>query len=261
MRIRSLRHSVPLLVFLMALAWPGAARAQDAEAAEAAYQAGYAALQASNWQECVSQFRAALQHGGEAYERWGWIHMSLGICLGQRQQRDEAISELQTAKELVATDLERFQTNHALAQVYVSRANSGDYDRAIAAENEAAQYAADANQRALVAKTLGQAYYFKEDWRNAIQHLTAAAEARSSDSDVAQKLARAHYEAGNVDDAMQWFQTTQQLDQNNSTAAIYIGRIHLDRRNWAEATQALERAVRAEPQNMQARNMLNRSDI
>lgn len=244
------------ILLVAALAWPGAAFAQDADAA---WRAGLQAFESGNYQGCVDQMQTALSAGGEAYERWGWLHMMLGICLGQRNQRDQAVSELQTAKELVTEDTEHFQVNHALAQVYIGRGNSGDYDRAIAAENDAAQFAADAAQRGLVAKTLGQAYYFKEDWGNAVTHLSTAAEARPTDPDVAQKLGRAHFEAGNLDQAMSWFQKTLQLDRNNNTAITNIGRIHLQNQNWGQAAEFLGRAVQADPQNMVLRSFLGRA--
>ena len=76
-----------------ALAVPTAAFAQDA--ADQAWRAGYQAYQNGDPAGCVTQLRRALSEGGEAYDRWGWLHMMLGICLGQRNQRDEAISELQ----------------------------------------------------------------------------------------------------------------------------------------------------------------------
>lgn len=258
MKTRKIAATLPAVLIAVALAWPATALAQDPEAA---YKAGYQALQQGNYRACVDQFRSALKAGGEAYERWDWLHLSLGICLGQTSQRDEAISELQMAKDLATEDNMRFEVNHNLAQVYVARANSGDYDRAIAAENEASKYAANAAQRALVSKTLGQAYYFKEDWRNAIQHLGAAAEARSTDSDVAQKLGRAYFEVDDLTNAMQWFQKTLQLDRDNNAATTNIGRIHLQNGNWSEAARYLQQAVNADPQNMQLRSFLGRAHL
>jgi tetratricopeptide (TPR) repeat protein len=238
---------------------PATAFAQDAEAADQAWRAGYQAFQNGNPQQCIDQMRVALREGGEAYDRWGWLHMTLGICLGQRNQRDEAISELQTGKDLVTEDSERFMVNHALAQVYIGRGNTGDYDRAIAAENEASQYAGDAAQQALVAKTLGQAYYFKEDWGNAVRQLSQAAAARGNDVDVAQKLGRAYLESGDANNAQEWFEKTLALDSDNNTALTNLGRIQLNAGQWEGAIGYLERAIRNDPQNMQVRNMLGRA--
>jgi tetratricopeptide (TPR) repeat protein len=239
-----------------AFAAPGTALAQDPDAL---WRAGAQAARSGDSQGCIDNLRAALQAGGEAYERWGWLHMTLGQCLAQRNQRDEAISELQTAKDLVAEDQEHFNVNNTLAQVYISRGASGDYDRAIAAENEAGQYAGDANMRGLHSKTLGQAYYFKEDWANAVQHLGDAAAARATDSDVAQKLGRAHFESGNTTQAKQWFEKTLSLDRNNNAAITNLGRLFLDEQDYAQAVSYLGRAVQADPQNMQIRNMLGRA--
>ncbi len=257
MNTRKILTVLPAVLVAATLVWPSAAMAQDA--ADTAWRAGFKAFQDGNPRNCVTQMQAALREGGEAYERWGWLHKVLGICLAQRGQRDEAISELQMAKELVDGDGDRFEVNHGLAQVYVARANAGDYDRAIAAENEASKYAGNGAQRALVAKTLGQSYYFKENWGNAITHLNRAAEARPTDADVAQKLGRAYLENGNVDQAMQWFQETLSLDRNNAAAVTNMGRLYLNEGDWAQSARYLEQAVRLDAQNMQVRNMLGRA--
>lgn len=257
MKMKTLARIAPIVLVLIAASTPATALAQDA--ADRAWRAGLQAFQANNPAECVTQMRTAIREGGEAYERWGWIHMMLGICLGQRNQRDEAISELQTAKELVSEDQERFQVNHNLAQIYVSRGNSGDYDRAIAAENEAAKYAKDATQRGAVAKTLGQAYYFKEDWNNAIRQLTTAADARTNDASVAQQLGRAYLETGNTAKATEWLQKTLSLDRDNSAALGNLGQLNLTSGNWNEAIRFLEQAIRLDAQNMQLRGFLGRA--
>lgn len=257
MKNRNVTRILSLGIVTVALAWPSSAFAQDA--ATNAWKAGLAAFNKGNPRECVTQMRAALKEGGEAYERWGWIHLTLGACLGQSNQRDEAISELQTAKELVTEDSERFQVNHSLAQIYVSRGNSGDYDRAIAAENEASKYAGSGGERAVVAKTLGQSYYFKKDWTSAITHLETAAASRTTDADLAQKLGRAYLETGNDSKAMTWFQKTLSLDRTNAAAVTNMGRLYVDQANWTEAIRYLEQGVRLDSQNMKVRNLLGRA--
>lgn len=249
---------LPALALVAALALPGTAFAQDPQAL---FNQAFQAMQGGNFSQCVTQSDAAFEAGGEAYERWGYLHVLKGICLAQLNRRDEAISSFQTAQDLVGEDSERFLLHHNLAQVYVARGNSGDYDRAIAAENTASQYAADANQRAVVAKTLGQAYYFKEDWSNAITHLSRAAESRTTDSDVAQKLGRAYMETGQDAQAMEWFQKTLQLDRENGSALTNIGRLYLQDGNWAEAASFLQRAVQRDPQNMVLRSYLGRAHL
>lgn len=241
---------------VVALAAPGTAAAQDPDEL---WRAGAASARSGDSRGCIDSLRAALKAGGEAYEAWGWLHMTLGMCLAQRNQRDEAISELQTAKDLVSDDQEHFNVNNSLAQVYIARGAAGDYDRAIAAENEAGQYAADARMRGLHSKTLGQAYYFKEDWSLAVRHLGDAAAARATDADVAQKLGRAHFESGNATQAKQWFEKTLSLDRNNNAAITNLGRLYLDEQNYDQAIGYLVRAVQADPQNMQIRNMLGRA--
>ena len=235
---------------------PSTALAQDPDAL---WRAGQQALQNGDYRGCVDNMRAALQSGGEAYDRWGWLHMVLGACLGPLGQYDEAISELQAALELISEDSERWSANNSLAQVYVARGNSGDYDLAIDRENEAGKYATTASQRTVHSKTLGQAYYFKEDWRNAIRHLGEAATSRNTDADVAAKLGRAYLEAGDSDQARTWFEKTLTLDRANVGAITNLGRLYLIEANWLQAVRYLEQAVGLDPQNMQIRNMLDRA--
>lgn len=249
-------HVLAVTALVVALAAPGTALAQDPDEL---WRAGAASARSGDSRGCIDSLRAALKAGGEAYERWGWLHMTLGMCLAQRNQRDEAISELQTAKELVSEDQELFNVNNSLAQVYIARGAAGDYDRAIAAENEAGQYASDARMRGLHSKTLGQAYYFKEDWSSAVRHLGDAASERATDADVAQKLGRAHFESGNTAQAKQWFEKTLSLDRNNNAAITNLGRLFLDEQSYDQAIGYLGRAVQADPQNMQIRNMLGRA--
>ncbi len=251
----NLLRVLPVVALVAALAAPGTALAQDPDAL---WRAGQASANSGDTRGCIDNLRAALQAGGEAYDGWGWLHMTLGMCLAQRNQRDEAISELQTAKDLVTADQEHFNVNNALAQVYIARGSAGDYDRAIAAENEAGQFAGDARMRGLHSKTLGQAYYFKEDWSSAVRHLGDAASARATDADVAQKLGRAHFESGNTSQAKQWFEKTLSLDRNNNAAITNLGRLFLDEQDYDQAIGYLGRAVQADPQNMQIRNMLGR---
>ncbi len=256
MNTRRFSQALPILMIMAALAWPSPALAQDPDAL---WRAGQQAFQSDDFRGCIDNMQNALRVGGEAYDRWGWLHMVLGVCLGQRGQRDEAISELQTALELISEDSERWSANNSLAQVYVARGNSGDYDRAIAAENEAGKYATSAGQRAVHAKTLGQAYYFKGDWRNAVRHLSDAAATRNTDADVASKLGRAHMEAGDVGQARTWFEKTLTLDRSNVSAITNLGRLYLNEADWSQAVRYLEQAVQSDPQNMQIRNMMGRA--
>ena len=240
----------------MALTLPLGAWAQNPDTA---WREGYKAYENQNWAQAESLFRSALQQGGEAYERWGWLHMVLGVTLYHRSKHSEAISELQTAKELVAEDAERFQVNHALAQVYLGRGNSGDYDRAVAAENEASQYASGGQQRAVVAKTLGQAYYYKEDWGRATTQLENASRTLSADATVFSMLGRANFERGQFDGAMEAFRTALRHDSGNRQALLYAARIYLDRRDYDQAVSMAERAIAADPQNTTTRSMLGRA--
>ncbi len=256
MNIRRISQSLPLVIVVAALMWPSPALAQDPDAL---WRAGQQSMQSGDFRGCVDNMQSALSAGGEAYDRWGWLHMVLGVCLGQRGQRDEAISELQTALELISEDSERWSANNSLAQVYVARGNSGDYDRAIAAENEAGKYATSAGQRAVHSKTLGQAYYFKEDWSNAVRHLSDAAAARNTDADVAGKLGRAFMEAGDAAQARTWFEKTLTLDRNHVSSITNLGRLYLNEADWSQAVRYLEQAVQRDPQNMQIRNMMGRA--
>ncbi len=243
------RRAIPILAtvaVLAALAWPSAAFAQDPDQL---WRAGQRAHDNRDYRGCVENLRNAFRAAGGAYDRWGWLHMALGICLGQRGQYDEAISELQTALDLISEDSERWSANNSLAQMYIARGNSGDYDRAVVAENEAGKYATSAGQRALHSKTLGQAYYFKQDWNNAISYLSDAAEARPADANVAQQLGRAHLESGNDAEALSWFEKMLSLDRNKAAAITDIAQRYLDLDKPSRARELLVSAAAADPED------------
>ena len=245
-----------VLLVVVTLASPLSAFAQDADQS---WRQGFDPYQKQSWGDAERLFRRALEQGGEAFDRWGWLHMVLGIVLHNRNKNNEAVSELQTAKELVAEDSERFQVNHALAQVYLVRGNSGDYDRALAAENEASQYASGREMQGLIDRTLGFAYYFKEDWRNAASKLQTVTELRSSDPQVWSFLGRALFERGQPDQALEAFQKTLQLKSNDKQALVLSARLQLDKRNYQQAIRFAETAIRDYPQDLQVRGMLGRA--
>lgn len=247
-----------LLIPLICAALVLPAASLEAQEPQALWNQGRAALESGDWREANRLLRAALDAGGEAYERWFWLRLYLGVTASHLQRYDDAISELQLAQELAAQDQELFQAHHALAQVYLTRGNSGDYDRVVAAETEAAKYASG-QQRALVEKTLGQAYYFKEDWGKTIEHLQPAAEARPDEAVVQAMLGRAYFETGRTDQAMDALQAALSSDRNNLRALIYLTRIHLDRRNYDDAKQMAERGLSVDPQNGTLRNLAGRA--
>lgn len=228
---------------------PFPASAQGSEA----WKLGYQAYENQNWAEAERQFRQAL----EEYEQWGWLHMMLGITLYHRHQYDEALTELEQAKEMVDKDQERFQVNHALAQVYLGQ---GNYDQAIAAEEQAAQYASGNRQMtAMTEKTLGAAYYQQKDWRQAVQHLENAAGVRTSDAAVYSMMGRAYFELDRNQQAQDALQRAIEINADDKTGLYFLGLLYLRQRQWEDAVRVAERAVREHPQDTAIRNMLGRA--
>ena len=123
-------------------------------AQEETWQRAYQAYSGGNFSEAERLFQEVV----EEYPEWGWAHLMLGITMQQRGKSAEALDHLQLAKDTVAEDQERFMVHNAIANVQLLQEN---YDAAINEANEAAQYAQNDDNRATVAKTKGQAYYWK----------------------------------------------------------------------------------------------------
>lgn len=218
-----------------------------------AWKQGWQAYNEGDYSQAEQHFRTAL----EDYDNWGWLHMMLGVTLHHRSKNDEALTELEKAKELVEEDENRFQVNHAIGQIHIAR---GNFDQAIAAESEALQYAGGNAQFAASAERgLGAAYYQQDRWQQAIDHLETAAETRTGDGELFAMLGRAYYESGNNSAAMENLQKATELDRDNRTALYFLGQLYLSQRDWDAAVRVAERAVQSDPQDPAIRNMLGRA--
>ena len=87
----------------VSFALPGAVSAQEEK-----YLQGMRAFQQGNMPEAETIFREVCAEYDDAGVPWGWCHMMLGAVLGQQgpRKRQEALAELELAKELVSDDSE-----------------------------------------------------------------------------------------------------------------------------------------------------------
>ena len=246
-----MRGKLSLLIFSVVLvasfALPAAVAAQSE-----AWQQAYQAFQGGEYRKAEGLLREVV----EDYPEWGWGHMMLGLTLQKLGNGREALAELQTAKEMVDKDEDRFNVNHNIAQIFLVQ---GNYDSAITAEREAEKYAQSGQQRSAVAYTLGRAYYYKEQWGNTVQQMERAAQGRNADAMVHAMLGRAQYERGNKAEALERLNRAIQIDRNNRLALYFAGLIHLENREYSQAVRVAERAVQADPQDTAIRNMLGRA--
>jgi tetratricopeptide (TPR) repeat protein len=221
-------------------------------AQEETWQRAYQAYSGGQYSEAERLFREVV----EEYAEWGWAHLMLGITLQQRGKSAEALDHLQLAKDTVAEDAERFMVHNAIANVYLLQEN---YSGAISEANDAAQYAQNDDNRATVAKTKGQAYYWQEDWQAAVREFQRAAGTRTGDANVFAMMGRAQYELGDSDAAMDSLTRAAQMDRRNKLALYFAGLIYLDERDYDNAVRVAELAIQADPQDTNVRSMLGRS--
>ena len=255
--MRAKRYVVAILGVALAasFALPGVASAQEEK-----YIQAYRAYDAGNYSQAETLFREVCAEYEDAGVPWGWCHMMLGVTLANRgaAKRQEALNQLEVARELVAEDSERFQVLSSMAQIHLLESR---FPQAIALADEAGQYASESQQRANLSNTKGQAYYGQDDWSNAIRELEAAGAARSGDANVHARLGRAYFELDDLDKALEELNRASQIDRANRVGLYFAARIYLERSSYGQAVTLAERAIQAYPQDTNIRNLLGLSYI
>ena len=150
--------------------------------------------------------------------------MSIDIGQMGSAKRQEALAQLEIAKELVTDDTERYQTYSSIANIHLLDRN---WSQAIAAANDAAPFAS-AEQRGLLAKIKGQAYYQEQDYQNAVAELETAVRSRPSEANLHAFLGRAYFELGDKAKALPELTQAAQLDRTNRIGLFFAARINLD---------------------------------
>ncbi|MFQ5744823.1 MAG: tetratricopeptide repeat protein [Acidobacteriota bacterium] len=247
--MRAKQHLLAIFSLLLVGSFlvPAAAMAQDET-----WQKAYQAYSQENYGQAERLFRQVIKE----YEGWGWAHLMLGVTLQKQRKSQAALDELQAAKEMVTEDEERFQVNHAIAQI---RLVQGNFDATISAEGEASKYAKSAEQRGAIAKSLGTAFYNKEQWRKAVENFEKVTGSRASEANVQAMLGRSYYELGNKTKALGFLTKAAQMDRKNRLALYFAGLIYLENKDYTKAVAVAEQAVRADPQDMAIRSMLGRA--
>lgn len=233
----------------VSFALPGVVSAQDEK-----WRDAYNAFSQRNFRQAETMFREVCAEYEDAGQPWGWCHMMLGATLGQMgsSKRQEALAQLEIAKELVTEDEQRYQTLNSIANIHLLDRN---WSQAIAAANDAGPFAS-AEQRGLLAKIKGQAYYQEEDYQNAAVELEKAIQSRPSEANLHAFLGRAYFELGDKAKALPELTQAAQLDRTNRIGLFFAARINLDDGNYAQAVATAERAIQAHPQDTSIRNLL-----
>jgi tetratricopeptide (TPR) repeat protein len=252
--MRANRYLVAIVGVALAVSFalPGVVSAQEEKWREA-----YNAYQSGDYSQAEGLFREVCTEYEDAGAPWGWCHMMLGITLGQEgpSKRQEALSQLEIAKDLVTEDVLRYQTNFAIANI---RLLDEQWDQALAAADDAAQFAT-AEQAAAVAKVKGQAYYQKQDWSDAATELEKAVAGRNADANLHAWLGRSYFELGDMDKALPELTQASQIDRTNRVGLYFAARIQFDRQNYTQAIQLAERAIQSHPRDINIRNLLGMS--
>ena len=231
---------------------PIAAQAQDERV-----RRGFEAYVQGNWSEAETVFREVCGEYVDAGAPWGWCHMILGVVLGQPGQgadkREEALAQLEIAKELVTTDAERYETISSIANIHLLERN---WSGAIDAADEAGPFAASDDQLGVLAKVKGQAYYQRRDYANAAPALSVAVRSRPGEANLHAFLGHAHFELGQKEAAIGELTEALQLDRDNVIGLFFAARINLEGGHYAEAAVLAERAILARPQDTGIRILL-----
>lgn len=251
--MRANRYLVAIVGVALAasFALPGVASAQDEQ-----YVQAYRAYEAGQLAQAETLFREVCTEYEDAGAPWGWCHMMLGVVLGQQggSKRQEALAQLEIAKDLVTEDSERYQTNFAIANIQLLNDN---WAQAIAAANDAAAFAGP-QQQPLISKVKGQAYYQQQEWQQAATELTKALEGRS-EANLHAWLGRSYFEMGQKAQALPELMEAAQIDSGNRVGLYFAARINFDDDQFSEAAALAERAIQAHPQDTNIRNLLGMS--
>lgn len=237
----------------ISFALPGVVSAQD----DQAWRDAFTAYSERNFQQAETQFREVCTYYEDQGQPWGWCHMMLGATLAQMgiSKRQEALAQLEIAKELVTEDSERYQTHSSIANLHLLDRNWG---QAIAAANDARPFA-NSEQRASLSKVKGQAYYNTQDYQNAVSELETAVQGRPDEANLRALLGRSYFEIGDKQKALPQLMQAAQLDRNNRIGLFYSARIHLDDGDFGQAIGLAERAIQAHPQDTSIRDILGTS--
>ena len=249
--MRANRYVVAIVGAALAVSFalPGVASAQDEK-----WRDAFNAYQQGNMQQAETLFREVCAEYEDAGVPWGWCHLMLGATLAQRgaSKRQEALAQLEIAKDLVTEDQQRFQVNSTIAQIHLLDER---WAQAISAADESAQYASGDGLVA-VAKTKGQAYYQQQQWQQAANELEKAVAGRSGEANLHAWLGRSYFELGRKDEALEELNTAAQIDRSNRIGLYFAARIYLDNQNYTQAVAMAERAIQAFPQDYNIRNLL-----
>lgn len=252
--MRANRYVVAIVGAALAVSFalPGVVSAQDEKWRDAfnAYTQGDLAQAETLFREVVAEYE-------DAGVPWGWAHLMLGATLAQRgsSKRQEALAQLEIAKDLVTEDEQRYQVNSTIAQIHLLDER---WAQAVAAADESAQYA-NADQQVAVAKTKGQAYYQQQQWQQAATELETAVAGRSGEANLHAWLGRSYFELGRKDEALTELTSAAQIDRGNRLGLYFAARIHLENGDYTQAVSLSERAIQAFPQDTNIRNLLGLS--
>lgn len=212
------------------------------------------AINAGNLSEAEPLLRELCTEYEDAGSPWGGCHLALGSVLarqGGQSKRQEALAQLEIAKDLVTDDKDHYGTNILIANIHLADRR---WDQAIAAADEAAQYAGPENAVA-IAKVKGQAYYRQDQWQNAATELEKTTES-AADASLYAWLGRSYFELGNLDAALPVLTQAVQIDRDNRVGLYFAARIHFTNDNLSEAIALSERAIQTHPQDTNIRNLL-----
>jgi tetratricopeptide (TPR) repeat protein len=133
-----------------------------------------------------------------------------------------------------------------LAMVY---STIGDNQRAI----QLLKQVADRNPNRRTLTTLAGAYEDLRDFAGAVQVLRRALELEPDNLDVKRGLAQDLLYAGKLDDAIQVYAEVAQDDPKDAQSLLRTSQIYRQKHDYAKAREALDRALKADPDDLDVR--------
>jgi tetratricopeptide (TPR) repeat protein len=133
-----------------------------------------------------------------------------------------------------------------LAMVY---SGIGDNQRAI----QLLKQVADRNPNRRTLTTLAGAYEDLRDFASAVQVLRRALELEPDNLDIKRGLAQDLLYAGKPDNAIQTYNEIVTDDPKDSQSLLHISQIYRQKHDYAKAREALDRALEADPEDLDVR--------
>ncbi len=245
------QHRLLIVIFAGLLAcWPIPVTAQtpsprktdQLKRADAAFHAGYDALQSGNLELAREKFTEASHLAPKIPE----AHEALGAVLVELGRLDEAMQELEAAHKLKPGD-QGIETNLALAYVKADLPARAipHFSAAFRLSQQPGRTPADAAFCEAYARALAATGKLND----AIALFQAANKRGEARADIPDAIGSLYAQLGKWDESRSQFELALTIDSSYVLARIHLGVVLLQQHDYPAAVDTLEKAVKQEPAN------------